>query len=97
MFKLLKFVSGSARGAAAKQRLMDLPADSESNDPVERLMRKIDYYLHCELDAEYQHADSHEAREALIEALRQEFDARGARDLAPAVRQSAAPNDPLCA
>ncbi len=36
-------------------------------------MNQVDYYLHCELDAEYQHDKPETARQALEAALRREL------------------------
>ncbi|MEJ7686438.1 MAG: hypothetical protein WKG52_05260 [Variovorax sp.] len=40
---------------------------------VERLMARVDYYLHCELDEEYDHDRPDTARNRLEAALRQEL------------------------
>lgn len=40
---------------------------------VERLMARVDYYLHCELDEEYDHDRPDTARRQLEAALRQEL------------------------
>jgi hypothetical protein len=40
---------------------------------IERLMARVDYYLHCELDEEYDHDRPDIARRQLQEALRQEL------------------------
>ena len=40
---------------------------------VERLMARVDYYLHCELDEEYDHDRPDTARHLLEAALRQEL------------------------
>jgi hypothetical protein len=40
---------------------------------VERLMARVDYYLHCELDEEYDHDRPDTARGQLEAALRQEL------------------------
>jgi hypothetical protein len=40
---------------------------------VERLMNWVDYYLHCELDDEYQHDKPQTARAELEAALREEL------------------------
>lgn len=40
---------------------------------IERLMAKVDYYLHCELDDEYQHDRPDSARAQLESALRNEL------------------------
>ncbi|MBT2324290.1 hypothetical protein J7E62_18220 [Variovorax paradoxus] len=45
---------------------------------VERLMARVDYYLHCELDEEYDHDRPETARRQLEAALRQELLRAGA-------------------
>lgn len=40
---------------------------------VERLMNWVDYYLHCELDEEYQHDKPETARMQLQAAIREEL------------------------
>lgn len=40
---------------------------------IERLMARVDYYLHCELDEEYDHDRPDSARKQLEQALRQEL------------------------
>lgn len=40
---------------------------------VERLMARVDYYLHCELDEEYDHDRPDAARRQLEAALRSEL------------------------
>ena len=40
---------------------------------VERLMAQVDYYLHCELDEDYDHERPDTARRQLEAALRQEL------------------------
>lgn len=40
---------------------------------IERLMIRVDYYLHCELDEEYDHDRPDSARRQLEAALRQEL------------------------
>lgn len=40
---------------------------------VARLMERVDYYLHCELDDEYDHEQPKTARSALEAALRSEL------------------------
>lgn len=40
---------------------------------IERLMTRVDYYLHCELDEEYDHDRPDSARAQLEAALRQEL------------------------
>lgn len=40
---------------------------------IERLMARVDYYLHCELDEEYDHDRPDSARTQLEVALREEL------------------------
>jgi len=40
---------------------------------IERLMTRVDYYLHCELDEEYDHDRPDSARKQLESALREEL------------------------
>jgi len=40
---------------------------------VQRLMNRVDYYLHCELDGEYEHEKPEHARLRLEQALRDEL------------------------
>lgn len=40
---------------------------------IERLMARVDYYLHCELDEEYDHDRPDSARARLEAALREEL------------------------
>ena len=40
---------------------------------IERVMNRVDYYLHCELDEEYEHDRPDSARAQLEIALRQEL------------------------
>ncbi|RYH20637.1 MAG: hypothetical protein EON54_26180 [Alcaligenaceae bacterium] len=40
---------------------------------VARLMERVDYYLHCELDEEYDHEQPETARSVLQAALRTEL------------------------
>ena len=40
---------------------------------IERLMARVDYYLHCELDEEYDHDRPDTARRLLEAALREEL------------------------
>ncbi|MDM0013379.1 hypothetical protein QTH87_13130 [Variovorax sp. J22P168] len=58
---------------------MDLAAS------VERLMARVDYYLHCELDEEYDHERPDTARQLLEAALKQELVRASAIGLVSAV------------
>ncbi|MGF6525446.1 hypothetical protein [Variovorax sp. PvP013] len=40
---------------------------------VDRLMAQVDYYLHCELDEEYDHDQPNSARHRLQNAIKQEL------------------------
>lgn len=40
---------------------------------IDRLMANVDYYLHCELDEEYDHDQPNSARHQLQLAIRQEL------------------------
>lgn len=59
--------------------------DSDLTASIERLMAKVDYYLHCELDDEYQHDQPHSARAKLESALRQELLRAGAIGLVTSI------------
>jgi hypothetical protein len=52
---------------------------------VERLMARVDYYLHCELDEEYDHDRPDAARRQLEIALRAELLRAGAIGLVSAI------------
>jgi len=52
---------------------------------VERLMARVDYYLHCELDEEYDHEKPQTARQLLEAALRKELVRASAVGLVSAV------------
>lgn len=45
---------------------------------VERLMGRVDFYLHCELDQEYERPDPVDARQLLELAIRSELQRAGA-------------------
>jgi hypothetical protein len=47
--------------------------ESDIAASVERLMARVDYYLHCELDEEYDHDRPDSARKQLEAALREEL------------------------
>ncbi len=40
---------------------------------IDRLMAQVDYYLHCELDEEYDHDQPNSARHQLQHAIKQEL------------------------
>ena len=47
--------------------------ESDLAASVERLMERVDYYLHCELDDEYDHEQPETARSVLEAALKSEL------------------------
>lgn len=47
--------------------------DADLAASIERLMARVDYYLHCELDDEYDHDRPDSARMQLEVALREEL------------------------
>jgi hypothetical protein len=55
---------------------------------VERLMARVDYYLHCELDEEYDHDKPDTARRLLEAALRQELVRAGAVGIVSSISSS---------
>jgi len=61
---------------------------------IERLMNWVDYYLHCELDEEYQHDKPAAARRQLEAALREELLRASAVGLVSSIASSAAAPDP---
>ena len=61
---------------------------------IERLMARVDYYLHCELDEEYDHDRPDSARNQLQAALREELLRASAIGLMTAAVNSAAGQDP---
>ena len=62
---------------------------------IERLMARVDYYLHCELDEEYDHDRPDSARTQLEAALRQELLRASAVGLMTAtVNTAASPDSP---
>lgn len=61
---------------------------------IERLMTRVDYYLHCELDEEYDHDRPDSARKQLEAALRQELLRASAIGLMTAAVSTAAGQDP---
>jgi len=61
---------------------------------IERLMARVDYYLHCELDEEYDHDRPDSARRQLEAALRQELlRASAIGIMSSAVNEAASRND----
>jgi hypothetical protein len=61
---------------------------------IERLMERVDYYLHCELDEEYDHDRPDSARKQLEAALRQELLRASAIGLLTATVADAAERSP---
>jgi hypothetical protein len=59
---------------------------------VERLMARVDYYLHCELDEEYDHDRPETARRLLEAALRQELIRAGAVGIVSSIAGSRQPS-----
>lgn len=47
--------------------------EADLSASVERLMERVDYYLHCELDDEYDHEQPDTARRILEAALKSEL------------------------
>ncbi|MET0540294.1 MAG: hypothetical protein ABWZ88_00915 [Variovorax sp.] len=47
--------------------------ETEIAAAIERLMGRVDYYLHCELDQDYEHDGPEAARRQLEAALRAEL------------------------
>ena len=63
--------------------------ESDLAASVERLMERVDYYLHCELDDEYDHDQPKNARSALEAALRSELLRAGAIGIISAIASPA--------
>ena len=61
---------------------------------IERVMNRVDYYLHCELDEEYEHDRPDSARAQLEIALRQELLRASAIGLMTSAVDAAAVRDP---
>ena len=53
---------------------------------LQRLMYRVDYYLHCELDGEYEHEKPEQARMRLEHALREELLKAHAEGLVAGIR-----------
>ena len=47
--------------------------DADLADATERVMEKVDYYLHCELDGDYEHERPQTARMQLEIAIKREI------------------------
>jgi hypothetical protein len=61
---------------------------------IERLMGRVDHYLHCELDEEYDHDRPDSARKQLEAALRQELLRASAIGIVSTAIANAAQTDP---
>ena len=66
----LKVVSAWLTFGHSEERKMN---ETDLAASVERLMARVDYYLHCELDEEYDHEKPEVARRLLEAAIRQEL------------------------
>lgn len=53
---------------------------------MQRLMYRVDYYLHCELDGDYKHEQPEQARMRLEQALREELLKAHAEGLVAGIR-----------
>jgi len=63
--------------------------ETELASAVERLMGRVDYYLHCALDEEYDHASPAEARTQLEAAMAHELQRASAIGLVSTIAESA--------
>ena len=59
--------------------------EAELAAAVERLMGRVDYYLHCELDEDYEHDRPAIARQQLEACLKQELERASAIGLVTAI------------
>ena len=79
-----------AADASVCMDISDLPANA-----VDRLMARIDHYMHCELDVQYDHSHPEEVRVQLREELEQELtNARQAGWLLPGYAANSAMQQP---
>jgi len=62
-------------------------SETDISTAIERVMGRVDYYLHCELDEEYEHDRPDAARRQLEAALRAELLRAGAVGLVSAIAQ----------
>jgi hypothetical protein len=62
--------------------------ETELASAVERLMGRVDYYLHCALDEEYDHASPAAARIQLEAAMTHELQRASAIGLVSAISES---------
>ena len=65
--------------------------DADIAASIERLMARVDYYLHCELDNEYDHDRPESARMQLEVALRDELLRASAIGLVTSIASTARP------
>jgi len=63
-------------------------SETDISAAIERLMGRVDYYLHCELDEEYEHDRPEAARRQLEATLRAELLRASAVGLVSTMRQS---------
>ncbi len=61
---------------------------TEIEASVDRIMGRVDYYLHCELDEEYNHERPDNARARLEAAIRHELDRASAVGLLSEIGQT---------
>jgi len=64
--------------------------EAELAAAVERLMGRVDYYLHCELDEDYEHDRPAIARQQLEACLKQELQRAGAIGIVTAIARPVA-------
>jgi hypothetical protein len=79
----------SFRTTKSEERKMN---ETELAMAIERLMARVDYYLHCELDEEYDHDRPDTARHLLEAALRQELLRASAVSIVSAVSAAGSPS-----
>ncbi len=63
--------------------------DLDLTAAIKRLMGRVDYYLHCEIDEEYDHERPDTARSLLEAAIRQELQRASANGLMSSAMQPA--------
>ncbi|MEJ8853601.1 hypothetical protein WKW79_03425 [Variovorax robiniae] len=68
-------------------------SETDISAAIERVMGRVDYYLHCELDEEYEHDRPDAARRQLEAALRAELLRASAVGLVTTMTQ--APTTPI--
>jgi hypothetical protein len=79
----------SFRTTKSEERQMN---ETDLATAIERLMARVDYYLHCELDEEYDHDRPDTARHLLEAALRQELLRASAVGVVSAVSTTGTPS-----